>query len=157
MAENNSIRCMQLPLLGLQILMPNSAVAEIIGYSEPEPEFKGNEWLDGLISWRGVMMPVISLEKMCQSVSNDPGPRSRIAVLYNVESDQDLPYVGMILQDIPRAYLAEEDRMQEVVEKPECAFLHGKADIMIEQLMIPNMDAIMQAVKGKVQALHSNS
>ena len=150
MAELNSIRCMQLPLLGLQVLMPNSAVAEIIGYSEPELEYKGSEWLDGMISWRGEFIPVISLEKMCQSDSVEPGPRSRIAVIYNLNKDPDFVYLGIIMQDIPRAYLAEPDRMQEVVVTQDCTYLQCKADIMNDQLMIPDMDAIMRDVKKRV-------
>ena len=150
MAELNSIRCMQLPLLGLQVLMPNSAVAEIIGYSEPEPEYKGSEWLDGMIFWRGELIPIISLEKMCKSESVEPGARSRIAVIYNLNKDPDFVYLGIIMQDIPRAYLAEPDKMQEVVVAQNCAYLQCKADIMNDQLMIPDMDAIIGDVKKRV-------
>ena len=151
MTEQSSIRCMQLPMVGLQVLMPNSAVAEVISYSEPETEYKGTDWLDGLILWRGVLIPVVSLEKMCQSDFTEPGPRTRIAVLYNIDNDKDLPFVGLIMQDIPRAYLAEAERMQEVIDKPQCQYLRCKADMMMNELMIPDMDAIMYAVKDEVQ------
>ena len=151
MKPSYTIRCMQLPLTDLQILVPNSAVAEIISYTPPDK--KGSEWLDGLVFWRGVTIPVVSLEKMCQSNSVEPGSRSRIAVLYNVERDAALPYVGIILQDIPRAYLAEVDRMQDVVDAPDCPYLQCKADMMIDQLMIPDMDAIMASVKQKTKGL----
>ena len=153
MTDQAPIRCMQLPLLGVEVLMPNSAVAEIISYSHPEPEYKGSEWLDGMIFWRGVLIPVVSLEKMCETEFVDPGPRSRIAIIYNFEKDSEMPYLGIILQDIPRAYLAEVERMQEAVSKPDCKFLQCKADLMNEQLMIPDLEVIMDQVKQKVQAL----
>ena len=151
MMPSSTIRCMQLPLTGFQVLVPNSAVAEIIAYTQPEK--KGSEWLDGMVFWRGVTIPVVSLEKMCQKDSVEPGSRSRIAVIYNVEKDPALPYVGIILQDIPRAYLAEVDRMQDIVDAPDCSYLQCKADMMIEQLMIPDMDAILASVKQKTQSL----
>ena len=148
MAEQNSIRCIQLPIVGWQLIVPNVAVAEIIAYTRPEKE--GDGWYDGTLIWRGAMVPIISVEKMCQREFTEPGSRSRIAIIYNLSGDEDLPYIGVILQDIPRAYLAEEDQMQSVVSKSECEFIYGRADIMLEQLMVPDLDAIMAAVKQKI-------
>lgn len=150
MAEIESIRCMQLPMLNLQLLMPNSAVAEIIGYVQPSEEFAGSGWYDGLITWRGALVPVVSLEQMCQQESEQPGPRCRIAIVYNPSGDDDLPYVGLILQDIPRAYLAEKERMHEEIDALLCQYLRARADRMVEQLVIPDLDAIMAAVKQRL-------
>jgi chemosensory pili system protein ChpC len=151
MAENSSIRCMQLPLMGMYLLLPNSAVAEIIGYIEPEVGSEGPDWYHGNIFWRGVMVPVISVEKMCRSVSIDPGPRSRIAVVYNFNSDQSMPYFGIMLQDIPRAYLAEEERLIESNVAVDCKYLATQADAIIGQLYIPDIDAILVSLKQEIQ------
>ncbi len=149
MSEQNSIRCIQLPLVDWQLILPNVAVAEIIAYTPPEQT--GEDWYDGLLIWRGAMVPIISVEKMCKREFSEPGSRTRIAIIYNLSGDKDLPYVGIILQDIPRAYLAEEDRMQSVVSSSECEFIFGRADIMLDQLMVPDLDAIMAAVKQKIK------
>ncbi len=150
MAEENSIRCIQLPLAEWQLILPNAAVAEIIAYSQPEQAGEG--WLDGMLSWRGTLVPIISVEKMCQKDAIETGARTRIAIIYNISGDTDLPYIGIILQDIPRAYLAEEDRMQSVTSSSDCEFLFGRADIMLDQLMIPDLDAMMAAVKKKIES-----
>lgn len=148
MAENASIRCMQLPLVDMQLLLPNSSVAEIIGYTEPE--VAGSDWYDGKISWRGVMVPVVSIEKMCQSQSVEPGPRSRIAIIYNLDGGDDLPYFGIILQDIPRAYLAEEERLIQSMEQLECEFLSTRADALMDQLYIPDLESIISSLKQRL-------
>lgn len=148
MAEQNSIRCIQLPLVDWQLILPNAAVAEIIAYSNPDQP--GEDWLDGLLNWRGAVIPIISVEKMCQRDSVEPGARTRIAIIYNLSGDKKLPYAGIILQDIPRAYLAEEDRMQSVISNSDCQFILGRADIMLEQLMIPDLDAMMSAIKQRL-------
>ncbi len=150
MAEELSIRCMQLPLMNMQLLLPNSSVAEIIGYTEPETADQGEGWYDGRISWRGVMVPVVSVEKMCQSESVASGPRSRIAIVYNLNGDEDLPYFGIILQDIPRAYLAENDRMLEGFSELDCEYLSTRADAMLENLFIPDLDAIVSSIKSRL-------
>lgn len=150
MADQESIRCMQLPMASFQMLLPNSAVAEIIGYIEPEIDVDEADWFVGRISWRGVLVPVVSIEKMCGQAAVKPGPRSRIAIVYHPEGDKALPYLGLILQDIPRAYLAEQDRLQDVVEEESCEFLLGSADIMLEHLVIPDIDAIADRIKMSV-------
>lgn len=148
MAEQNSIRCIQLPLVEWQLILPNAAVAEIIGYSKPENE--GDGWFKGLLNWRGAMVPVISVEEMCDQGLLVTGARTRIAIIYNLSGDKKLPYAGIILQDIPRAYLAEEDRMQSLKSTTECEFIISRADMLLEQLMIPDLDAIMAAIKQKL-------
>ena len=87
---------------------------------------------------------------MCQHPLPEKTARSRIAILYNLSGDDDLPYIGIILQDIPRAYLAEQDRMQSFVGDSGCEFLMGRTDMLIEQLVVPDLDAIMQAVKLRI-------
>jgi chemosensory pili system protein ChpC len=151
MAENSSIRCMQLPLLDMYLLLPNSAVAEIIGYSTPEEGSTGTDWYDGKIAWRGVMVPIVSIEKMCQSASVEPGPRSRIAIVYNLNGEEGMPYFGIILQDIPRASLAEEERLTESNLAVDCKYLSTQADEMIDRLYIPDLDAILASLKQKLQ------
>lgn len=148
MPDQKTIRCIQLPLVGWQLILPNAAVAEIIGYSKPEQAGEG--WYKGLLNWRGALVPVISVEEMCQKSIPETGARTRIAILYNLMKDEKLPYIGIILQDIPRAYLAEEDRMQSLTSSTECEYLYGRADMLLEPLMIPNLDAIMVAVKQKI-------
>jgi len=110
-SAKDSVRCMLMPLTSFNILLPNSAVAEIIGYSTPAKLTSTPDWFAGTVMWRGVYVPVVSLESMCEMGASSMGHRSRIAIIYNPEKDDDLPYIGLHIQDIPRAYLAEVDRM----------------------------------------------
>mgnify|MGYP001551110671 CR=1 FL=1 len=43
-----SVRCMLLPLTSLNLLVPNSAVAEIIGYSAPRELVDTTDWFSGV-------------------------------------------------------------------------------------------------------------
>ena len=111
---------MLLPLTSLNLLIPNSAVAEIIGYSVPRRLSDTSEWFPGVVLWRGVYVPVVEVEKLCHLGAAEVGPRTRIAIVYNPEKDPEMPYLGIHMQDIPRAYLAEADSM-------EAAMTHAKA------------------------------
>lgn len=150
MAED-TVRCMLLPLQGMQLVVPNAAVAEIIGYGPPAESRLSEHWLDGELPWRGVFVPVISLEKLCGGALDTPGPRSRIAVLYGASAQTaDLPYFGLILQDIPRAYLAEPERMQGLQTATDCDYLWGQAELNNPEILIPDFDQIIAAIKHQL-------
>ena len=63
--KSTSVRCMLLPLNSLNLLIPNSAVAEIIGYSTPRQLPDTSDWFPGVVLWRGVYVPVVAVEQMC--------------------------------------------------------------------------------------------
>ena len=142
-----SVRCMLLPLTSLRLLVPNSAVAEIIGYSTPRPLADCSDWFPGVVLWRGVHVPVVAVEQICGVATAAVGSRARIAIIYNPDKDPDLPYFGIHMQDIPRAYLADP-------ESTESGNSDGLSDYLLtrvddEQLarVIPDVDKIIAALK----------
>lgn len=156
--KTTSVRCMLLPLTSLNLLIPNSAVAEIIGYSTPRQLKDTSDWFPGLVLWRGVYVPVVAVEQMCHVDTPGVGPRARIAIIYNPEKDPDLPYLGIHMQDIPRAYLAEADSMVSGGEEGLSQYLVTRVDD--EQLVrvIPDIDKIIADLKleynpGRIEEL----
>jgi len=138
---------MLLPLTSLNLLIPNSAVAEIIGYSTPRRLSDSSDWFAGVVLWRGVYVPVVAVEQMCNVDTAQVGPRTRIAIIYNPEKDPDLPYLGIHMQDIPRAYLAETDSIESGSNERLSEYLVTRVDD--EQLVrvIPDLDKIIADLK----------
>lgn len=145
--KKKSVRCMLLPLTSLNLVVPNSAVAEIIGYSTPRQLSDTSDWFTGVVLWRGVYIPVVTVEQMCDVSAAQTGPRARIAIIYNPERDPDLPYLGIQMQDIPRAYLAEADSIEAGSDEGMSEYLLARVDD--EQLgrVIPNLDKIIGDLK----------
>lgn len=142
-----SVRCMLLPLNSLNLLIPNSAVAEIIGYSAPRVLKDCSDWFAGVVLWRGVYVPVVAIEQMCNIASADVGPRTRIAIIYNPEKDPDLPYIGIHMQDIPRAYLADPDTTESGSSEGLSEYLVTRVDDEQLARVIPDMDRIIADLK----------
>ena len=142
-----SVRCMLLPLTSLNLLIPNSAVAEIIGYSPPRQLSDTSEWFPGVVLWRGVYVPVVEVEKLCGLGAAQVGPRTRIAIIYNPEKDPEIPYLGIHMQDIPRAYLAEADSVEAGSDEGLNPYLLTR--VGDEQLLrvIPDFDKIIADLK----------
>ena len=147
--ETESIRCMLLPLSSINLLIPNAAVAEIIGYSTPRALPDCSEWFPGVALWRGVYVPVVSVEEMCSLDPAKVSPRSRIAIIYNPLKDAELPYVGIHIQDIPRAYLAEAEKMESGSDEGLSQYLLSTVDEDHLARVIPDLDSIIADLKGE--------
>lgn len=138
---------MLLPLSSIKLMIPNSAVAEVIGYSTPRALPDSSEWFPGVVLWRGVYVPVVSLEEMCSIDPAMAGPRSRVAIIYNPEKDAELPYLGIHIQDIPRAYLAEPETMESGSDDGLGQYLLSNVDEDQFARVIPDLDSIIAALK----------
>jgi chemosensory pili system protein ChpC len=138
---------MILPLASINLVVPNSAVAEIISYSAPKKLANSSDWFSGMILWRGVFVPVVAVEQMYSIDIALTGPRARIVILYNLNKDNDLPYIGIHIQDIPRAYLAESDRMKSHTDENLGKYLLSHVDEERFARAIPNFDIIISDLK----------
>lgn len=145
--QSTSVRCMLLPLKTINLLLPNSAVAEIIGYSTPRELADTSDWFQGVVLWRGVYIPVVAVEQMCGVDAAEVRPRARIAIIYNPEKDPELPYLGIHIQDIPRAYLAEADSMISGGDEGLGEFLVTRVDDEELARVIPDLDRIIATLK----------
>lgn len=145
--KSTSVRCMLLPLTSINLLIPNSAVAEIIGYSTPRQLADTSDWFAGVVLWRGVYIPVVAVEQMCNLDIARIGPRGRIAIIYNPEKDPELPYLGIHMQDIPRAYLAEADSIESGGDEGLSEYLLTRVDDEQLARVIPDLDKIIADLK----------
>ncbi|MCP4492460.1 MAG: chemotaxis protein CheW [Gammaproteobacteria bacterium] len=150
MSEQRSVRCMLLPMSSINLVVPNSAVAEIIGFSKPQRLEDSSDWFLGMVLWRGVYVPVISIEQLCAVDALHVGSRSRIGIIYNPEKDDILPYIGLHMQDIPRAYLAESDTMESGSDDGLSKYLLSRVDDDELARAIPDLDAITADLKPQI-------
>lgn len=95
-----------MPLNDEQLVLPNTAIAEIIGFSQPDavPSSVKNapDWLLGMLAWRGLSVPVIAFERMVGGKYETPGSRARLAVLNVVGGIQGVPFIAVPTQTIPQ-------------------------------------------------------
>lgn len=150
MSQNETVRCMLMPLSGINLVIPNSAVSEVIAYMRPQRLDQTPEWFLGAVLWRGVNVPVVSVEQMCGIDTVHIGPRSRISIIYNPEKDDELPYIGLHIQDIPRAYLAEYTKMESGSDDNLSQYLLSRVDDDQLSRFIPNLDAIAVELKAQL-------
>lgn len=92
-----------LPLSDRSLLLPNVAVAELIDYQDCTAEPDTPEWYLGPISWRELKLPLISFEAACGGRPR-VGGRARIVVLNALGGRNDVRFIALLTQGIPRSF-----------------------------------------------------
>ena len=57
--SSNTVHCIIVPIEKTNIVLPNTVVAEIVMFSEPEPIHRSPAWLLGHITWQSWKVPVL--------------------------------------------------------------------------------------------------
>lgn len=99
--QRSSLTGLLLPLGDRTLVLPNVAVAELIGHQSFSCETHQPEWHLGWVDWRQQRLPLIGFESAC-GAQTPCGERARIVVL-NALGNTGLRYLAVLLQGIPRS------------------------------------------------------
>lgn len=135
------IPCMLLPMLDHNLLVPTTSIAEMSSVQPLESVDNAPNWLMGMYAWRGLSVPVISIESI-NGGKSALNPNGRIAVLNNTGVNQSLPFLAIHTQGIPRmARIADEDIAEDenIDRRP---FDTMAVKVGLEEFYIPDITAI---------------
>ncbi|HET8701641.1 MAG TPA: chemotaxis protein CheW [Nitrococcus sp.] len=150
--QAESIRCLLIPVIDHNLLLPAAVVAEVIGYQEPDPlpdRLADQEWLLGFASWRDQKVPLVSMEAVLTGERADPSVRARIVILKGIGERSQLPYFGLPTRQLPRLTTITEDTIERLDELEPIPGTHGQVLTNGEPALLPDLEEIesqMQAV-----------
>lgn len=138
------IASLLIPLRDRLLLLPNVSVAEIVPVSQVSPVNDVPEWYLGNCVWREQKVPIISFEALNGEEKANVNQRTRFAVLNSTGLSDDLPFIAIVTQGIPRlARVSEEEisRREEACKPFElmCVSWAG------EDAIIPDLGRMEQA------------
>jgi chemosensory pili system protein ChpC len=145
--SGTDIPCMLLPLVGGHLLVPTVTVAEMAPIQPFDIKPNTPDWFLGFFPWRNTRVPVISYETMNQSNSPKLNARGRVAVLNNTGVCEDVPFIGLLTQDIPRMTRVEEADIEEREGADKGDFDLMAVTVGMEELAIPHIEAIEIAIR----------
>jgi len=145
---DNEIRTILAPLTDSYVMLPNSAVGEILTFTSPEPFKRGPPWLLGEMAWRGWQVPVINYERLL-----DPGSvttltaKTRILIIKTLGESTQVNYIGLVIQGLPRLKKVSESTLVEekIDELPDTVF--SKVAIDGLQAVIPELGDLTRTVE----------
>lgn len=94
------VSCLLIPMAGVPMLVPNVSVAEIItGQTKPNPRTPA--WHLGTLSWRSVLIPVVSMEVINNRPLKADSHYFRLAIINSYRGDARLPFYAIAVDGIP--------------------------------------------------------
>lgn len=131
-----------IPMVGRPMILPNVAVAEIVPWKRPtRKDNTGPEWLLGRIEWRGLQIPLVSLELMNNIELDDAQHGSRIAVVNGVGKTK-LPFYAISIQGIPRLIRVYPEDITQEEQLPDKPALAWQMAVNGERMVVPDLDYV---------------
>lgn len=96
------VRSLWIPLRQVNMLLPHAVVAEIGNYRVPDGRGDSPDWMLGDINWRGVTIPVISLETLCGEQAPTNLVYSRLLIMNSVRPGSSVPFYAIVTAGLPR-------------------------------------------------------
>ena len=139
------VHCLTIPLNDETALLPNSAIAEVIGFKEPTPIDDAPDWFLGYIEWREKRVPLISFEAVSGKGLTTAKKNSRIAILNTLNGNTQIPYVGILSQGIPSLVIVHEQGLEDKDNSDENRPAVGAfVEVGGVEALVPNIDEIEQ-------------
>lgn len=145
--EEETIRCLALPIVGDQVLVPNAVVAEVFAAEEIAPAQGGPEWLLGSLDWRGRRLPLVCMEAALGGRRPEAGARAKVVVMKALTRDPGLTNYAVLVQGIPHQVLATGQLLtREAPVNGARPFVAADLQVDGRQAFIPDLDAVERAL-----------
>lgn len=144
--SETEIRSVLVPVTDAELLLPNASIAEIVGYTTPDPIDQAPEWLLGNILWHGWQVPVVAFGVLTEQQEREPIEGAKICVTKSLIDNERMPYIGILAQGFPRLVTVTESALTEVPDSSTHIATAGKAIIGDREAWVPDLDRIGQLV-----------
>lgn len=152
--SDKEIRTILAALTEGHVLLPNSAVAEVLEFETPEPFKQGPAWLLGELAWRGWQVPVISYQRLIDDKAGDAvTPKARILIIKTLGNSSQINYIGLVIQGLPKLKTVTMDSLQEQQTNKLPKALFSKVSIDDLPALIPELGYLTRIVE---QAAYGN-
>jgi len=129
------------------LILPNTAIAEIVNFSEPTLITDGPAWALGTIKWRGINIPLLSIEHAMGNDMPTLSSKTHIAILNCLTKGKKLKFYGILTVGLPRLVNINEDKLLPSSYTDENPLVLSNVVLNKSETIIPNLDALESLVK----------
>ncbi|CAA0117365.1 chemotaxis protein CheW [Zhongshania aliphaticivorans] len=133
-----------LPLVKGNLLLPNSAVAEVVLAGQLSSAVS-SPFLLGYMRWREQEIPLISFEGLLTGSLPEDLPLRQMAILHGITDRQKMPFFGLVLSGVPRMLRLRESDITPLDTEAH-RLIHSQVRAADLTLMIPDWDALEQEI-----------
>ena len=129
------------------MVLPTSAIAEITDYAPPAPLDNMPQWLLGQVEWEDWQVPVISYGALIEGKEPETATAtSRIMVVRSLSSATRVPFIGVLVREIPRLANVSSADLEVTGEDGRSLSVHCKVKLGDLDAVIPDLDRLSQLV-----------
>ena len=141
------IHCMLIPTNPEILLLPTSTMAEVIDYSTPEPMAEAPPWLLGQVEWESRQVPIFSFSALINGTDVGEVPsKSKIMILKSLSDSARVPYLGLLLGDLPQPVIIKEDKLVETGDEKKALGVYSRITVDESEAIIPDLDRLTHLV-----------
>ncbi len=141
------IHCMLAPTEEDILLLPTSVLAEVVDFQKPSPMDEAPSWLIGQIEWEKRQVPVFSFYALING--SDPGEissRSKIMVIKSLSESGRVPYLGILLSDLPRMTYVKEFDLEQTGDRSKSLGVYRRIRLEDQDAIIPDLDRLTHLI-----------
>jgi chemotaxis signal transduction protein len=127
-----------LPLVGLGLLVPNAAVAEVVLAGQLSSAVS-SPFLLGYMVWREQEIPVVSFEGLLDGHLPEGIALRQMAILHGITDRQNMPFFALVLSAVPRLVRLRDSDIVPVNARAN-PLVHSQVRAVDLTLMIPDWD-----------------
>lgn len=138
-----------IPMQKDHLLVPNTIVAEIVPFMNVtlfKDAETSAEWNIGNVVWRNQTIPVVALERIQGQQDLGDIRRARIAIVYTLQGNHEIPHVALLVRGVPRLVPVTDDNSKMLEETPSEDAITAWVEVDGKKAQIPNLQHLEQMV-----------
>lgn len=145
--KSKEVHCMLVPTDSDILLLPTSTMAEVMDYSAPAPMDKAPPWLLGQVEWENRQVPVFSFRCLINGTDMEELPsKPKIMILKSLADSARVPYIGLLLSDLPRPVNIKEEHLVETGDEKKALGVYRRVTVDEQAAIVPDLDRLTHLV-----------
>ncbi|PCJ92395.1 MAG: hypothetical protein COA46_04075 [Porticoccaceae bacterium] len=155
--EITEINCLYVPLIEEALLVPMSAVAEVVQSVQVKKQEGAPVWLEGWLEWRQKRVPLISFEALANAPDNDRYQGalegSTALIMNTINPDKGLRYYAILAQGFSHLVrIAEDDPLNPVEDTSKLQHVLMQVELDGQIMQIPDLEVLESYVSDSLQS-----
>jgi len=145
--KSPEIRCLLIPTDGETLLLPITTMAEVVDITELQAMDDSPPWLLGQIEWESRQVPVFSFSALINGKDvGNLSSRSKIMVLKSLSESARVPYLGLLLGDLPKTVTVRENTLVPTGDEKKSLGAYSRITVDEQDAIIPDLDRLTHLV-----------
>ncbi|MGV6858542.1 MAG: chemotaxis protein CheW [bacterium] len=145
-STSDKLQALIVPMRQQNLVLPQSALVEVLPMPELSPAGVSETWLAGLLEWRSQEIPLVSIERYCGWAGLDQVRARRVAVLRSIAGIPGLEYYAIEVQGIPHPIRLGEADVVPVEGERRCDLIESHVQASGIWSVLMKMDVLEQSI-----------